>query len=408
MRQIPVGSLATLLVVALFVVPGAASTSAAASRTRATVHAAPHKAARPVDPADLALYEKLSALTAAAYDSARGGWVSRDGTPSEAAIELALVRGRDGDALAASRAAATLRWMHALMDTVGGGYVNGTHDMESSSSSLDKFTGPNARRLELLTLAMSGGGNAAVGRDARATADYFERVLSDPRGGFFTGQVGSRDLEPEANGQALVAWWRYAALTGDARRREFCWKTQDRLWAETRDPELGMVRRDTWGNIHDPSLLADQAESGRAYLVAWQYAGRDSDLAHARMLGRLLLAHFEDRAKWGFREEYAYERLGHSRRSPRPFDDNGRAARFLAELGAATGEAEFTSSARRAFSTFAQQMEKPRLETAEWALALRATWAGSGATRATWHAPAKAAPARNTTHTYKTRGSGRR
>ncbi|MCC6653342.1 MAG: hypothetical protein IT348_19480, partial [Candidatus Eisenbacteria bacterium] len=68
----------------------------------------------------------------------------------------------------------------------------------------------------------------------------------------------------------------------------------------------------------------------------------------------------------------------------RPFDDNARAARFLAELGAAARDPAISGAGRRAWAAFAKQFDKPRLETAEWALAVRATWADDGPARSTW------------------------
>ncbi len=329
--------------------------------------------------ADRALYERLSALAMAAFDSARGGFVRRDGTPCEAAIELAVARGRDGDSLAARRARFTLAWTRALLDTVGGGYVTSIKDRDPGHTSFEKLTIPNARRLELLVRSPGAAGNAE-----RRVIDYFERVLIEPRGGFLTGQGGSQDLEPESNGFALQAWWRLGVRDADFTRRAFGWKSLDRVWAVCRDEQLGLVRKDVWGKVREPSLLVDQCEMGRALLFAWRAAGRDTDLVRARALGLLVCANFEDGAKGGFREEFAGERYGKSRRSPRPFDDNARAARFLAELGAAARDPAISGAGRRAWAAFAKQFDKPRLEAAEWALAVRATWADDGPARSTW------------------------
>jgi uncharacterized protein YyaL (SSP411 family) len=343
-------------------------------------------AAATADPADRALYERLCGQVMATYDSARGGFVRKDGTPCEAAIELSLARGSEGDTLALARALRTLRWMHGLLDTVGGGYMEGTRDLDPSADSFNKRTDSNMRRLELLTRAAAIPGGAWYERDARRVVDYAERQLMDPRGGFVTSQVGSRDLEPESNGIALTGWWRWAVHTSDQRRRNFAFKSNDRLWRDCRDEELGMVRRDNWGKVREGALLADQSEIGLAFLHGWQAAGRDSDLLRARVLGTHIREHFEDAKKGGLRDEYAAERFGHSHRSPRPFDDNAGAARFLAELGAATGDTAYTNVARRAWAAFDKQFEKPRIETAEWALAIRATWAEPEFGRGDWGA----------------------
>jgi len=372
-------SLPLMLLAALAVVAPVKSAPAKVASSRARAATRPR-----VDPADLALYERLCTNALTPFDSARGGFVRRDGTPCEAAIELALARGRDGDALAMRRALFTLHWMHALLDTVGGGFVSGTRDLGVLDTHFEKLTWFNARRFELLAMAAQASPDPAWPRDARACVDYFERVLLDPRGGFVTGQMGSRDLEPEANGLTVQAWMRWGAMTRDGRRRDFAWKSLDRLWNECRDADLGMVRKDVWGQIRDPSLLADQVEMGRACLRSWQATGRDSDLARARALAAHIKLRFEDGVRGGWRNEYAIERFGHARRSPRTFDDNARAARFAVEIGMATGDTSRVNAARRAWTSFAKQLEKSRLESAEWALAVRATWAPEPLARADW------------------------
>lgn len=364
--------------------------AAAAFAPAAPAKPAAKPAARAADPADLALYEQLGAQVLSLWDGPRGGFVRKNGTPCEAAVELALARGEEGDTLALARALATLRWMHALLDTVGGGYFESVRDADRMSVSFEKRTDSNLRRLGLLA-RVAGRKGETFERDGRRVADYAERVLVDPAGGFVTSQVGSRDLEPESNGAALLGWWRWAVHTSDARRRDFAFRSLDRLWNDCRESDLGLVRRDKWGKVREPSLLPDQAEMGRAYLAGWQAAGRDSDLARARALGDHVLEHFEDGRAGGFRIEYAAERFGHARRIGRPYEDNAVAARFLAELGAATGDTTYTNAARRGWRAFAKQFDKPRLEAADWALAIRATWAPGALARGEWgpKAPAK-------------------
>lgn len=398
-----VAGLAALLALAAAAAFAPAAPAPPAARSPAPAKAAAAKpAARAADPADLALYERLGAQVMSLWDEGRGGFVRRNGTPCEAAIELALVRGAEGDTLAMSRALATLRWMHALLDTVGGGYFESVRDADRMSVSFEKRTDSNLRRLDLLA-RVAGRRGETFERDGRRVADYAERVLVDPAGGFVTSQVGSRDLEPESNGAALRGWWRWAVHTSDARRRDFGFRSLDRLWNECREADLGLVRRDKWGKVREPSLLPDQAEMGRAYLAGWQAAGRDSDLARARALGEHVIEHFEDGRAGGFRIEYAAERFGHAKRIGRPYEDNAVAARFLAELGAATGDTTYTNAARRAWRAFAKPFEKPRLEAADWALAVRATWAPAALARGDWGpkppakkaaAPAKARPAK--------------
>ena len=354
---------------------------------------APHRAAPDyATDKDRAFYASLCAQVDAAFDSSRGGWVGRDAAPSEAAIELALLRGREGDALAMARARQTLGWMHALMDTVAGGYVTTLRDMDPRETRFEKLTSVNARRLEVVGLALQIAPDPLLERDARRVLEYFDRLLTDPRGGFFNGQLGSRELEPESNGFALQAWARWAATHEDTRRRDFAWRTNDVLWNTCRDSDGGMVRRDVWGTIHDPSLLADQVEMARASMFLFMAAARDSGGLRAGALVRHLRTHFEDERKGGYREEYAYERFGHTHRMNRAADDNARVARLLIEWGVANADTSAIRSARRTIASFVRDA-RPRLETAEWALAVRSLWANDVPERARFGASPVAKPA---------------
>ncbi len=326
-------------------------------------------------PGDRELYERLSAEVAGAWDASRGVFAERDGTPSEGAIELAFARGRDGDAEWERRAFQSLHWTRQLLDTVGGGYVDGLQDKDPRNPRFEKHTLPNARRLELLMLARARTPDASWKHDIAFVTDHFERVLQDPRGGFFTGQIATMDLEPESNGAGVQAWIRAGALTEDPARREFARRTMRRLWGSSHHEDLGLVRRDRLGTIREPSLLLDQTEVGRAHLFLWQATANDSDLILARRCGDHVLAHFADARKGGFRTDYAADRFGRVRRPRRPFDDNARAARFLVELSAATGDSAYVAAARRAWRAFDRQVAKSKLAAAEWALAVRAQWA---------------------------------
>lgn len=368
-------------------------------------------AARPapvIAPADRALYERLCVAVSAAYDSSRGGFVSKSGEPHEAAIELMLARGRDGDPLALDRALRTLAWTRALLDTTGGGYVNGTRDKDPKKAFLEKGTIPNARRLELLTQAWGVTKDPSYRHDGRFVVDFFERVILDPRGGFYTGQVGSIDLEPESNGIALQGWWRWAAANAAPQRRDFALKSQARLWRDCRLPELGFVRRTTFGQMREPALLGDQVEMGRAHLYAWSATGRDSELTRARDVAAHVIERFRDPVKGSFRLEYAHERLGHSLRVRRPFDDNARAARFLVELGRATDDTLYVNAARRTWAAFDRDFDKSKFEAADWALAVRALWSDDLPARSGWGAGEKksAERARQSTNPKETRRRG--
>jgi uncharacterized protein YyaL (SSP411 family) len=345
----------------------------------------------PVASEDLATYDRLLEGVAAAWDSSRGGFVSRDGLPSQAAIQLALLHGAErGDPAWTRRGLATLDWTIGLHDSVGGGFFTRARDADPFSTSFDKMTVPNAQRLEMLIVAWRLTGEARYRTAAARVVDYGERVLLDGRGGFVHGQVGDRQLVPESNGEMLRAWLLWGGATSDPRRRDFAWKSLDRVWASCWSGLPGLVRRGDFDHITSAPLLQDQVDMGRAYLWAAHLAGRAADLERAMTVADTMLRAYAD-PKGGFRTRALANKKGIVRNAPREPVENARAARFLAELAAVTGEPRYREAARRTVAAFAKELEKkPRLEGAEWALALRAITTPDLPERIDWKTPPKA------------------
>ena len=317
------------------------------------------------------LYQRLCARVAAAYDTSRGGFVSKSHVPSDAAVELALIRAEEADGQEWKREAiATVDWMHALMDTLNGGYTAGVERREGDMA-LGKRADVNGRRLELLLAAAAAEGGSRYRADAARVADFFDRVLLDGRGGFVTSQVGDRDLVPAANGVAIHAWLSWAAFRLDRGVRGFALRSLDRVWETCWDPTVGLLRRNSFGEILSEPRLADQVEMGRAYVLAAHTCGRPVDRDHAVALGDLLLARYQE-GRAGFRTSAVPKKDGSIQRAGLDFDENARAARFLAELWALTGNAAYRDAAMRAWTPFEKKEEKLGLDAAEWALAARA------------------------------------
>jgi uncharacterized protein YyaL (SSP411 family) len=319
---------------------------------------------------------RLAAQVFAAFDSARGGFVTKSGHLVESAVELAWAEageGQDGGAWR-TRAEATLRWSRSLLDTLTGGYFHGGRRAPGIES-IDKRTGSNARRLELLLRAWQASGGEVYRRDAARLVDWFDRVLVDGRGGFVAAQVGDRELEPEANGHAIHAWLEWAAATGDPARRDFALKSLDRVWEACWTPGLGLVRKNSFGDAAREPLLTDQVEMGRAYLLAARLCARAGDLARARALADLVIERFEERPAGGFRTRSVPKRDGSIQRAKRLAGENARAARFLHELSSLAGGTRYREAAARSWAAHQKQMKNPRLEAADWALALRAAFA---------------------------------
>ena len=340
---------------------------------------------------DAARLEHLYAEVSAGYDSARGGFVTRDGAPLESSVELAFALGREqGDPLWTARARRTVVWMHALYDSAGGGFFLRLKDADPMQQSFDKPTSANARRLENLIDAWQRGGDGAQRDLAAHVADYMDRVLADGRGGFAAGQVGDRALLPEPNGQAIRAWLRWAAATADPRARDFALKSLDRVWESCWSEGLGLMRPDEFGNPSGAPRLVDQTEMGRAYVLGAHIAGRQADLDRARKLGDLLLAHFEDPEKGGF-AEVASPRGGGGKahRGGRKFDQNASAVRYLSELASISGMNDYRDAARRAGQAFEKNLGHAGADAANWALALRALKVPDLPPRPKWNEPKK-------------------
>ena len=319
-------------------------------------------------------YETFSSTVLAAFDSSRGGFVTKSGVPNESAVELALGRA-EADARWRRTAVITLSWTRGLLDTMSGGYIRSGNTRSPEAEGLDKPADANGRRLENLILAWRLTRDETHRKDALRVVDWFDRVLLDGRGGFVAAQVGDRDLVPAANGHAIHAWLTWAALQRESRRRNFALLSLDRVWETCWTERFGLLRKNSFGDVLDEPQLADQVEMGRAFLLAALLCRRPVDRERAVTLGNLVMDRFEDRERGGFRTQSVPRKDGTIQKAPRSARLNARAALFLAELAAFTGEARYRQGAERAAESFRKDWPKLGLDAADWALAARASFA---------------------------------
>ena len=323
--------------------------------------------------AEAPLLSTLLAEVTDAFDSSRGGWVTKNGIPCEPAVELGFDIARtQGAPLWQSRALDTVSWTWTLFDSVGGGFFHKLSDTRKDNTSFEKRTDSNASRLETLVDAWRATGDKLYRRRAMQVMDYADRVLLDGRGGFIDGQVGSRDLVPRSNGMMIHAWLMWAAANADRAKRDFALRSLDRSWDECWHPTLGMLHKDSFGTLQKAPQLSDQVEMGRAYVLAAHLCGRPVDLDHAKAIALLVETNFADPKKGGWRTQAVPQKDGKIRGAASLADEGARVALFLAELTDVTGEMRWREAARRGVHAFADGFDKAGLDAAEWALAIRA------------------------------------
>jgi uncharacterized protein YyaL (SSP411 family) len=336
---------------------------------------------------DQAQLQQLAGVVAATFDRERGGWVTKGGRPYETAVSFAFAMARDGDTtLWQGRALTTVDWTWVLNDSVGGGFFDRLANTRHDDPSFDKPTYGTAARLENLIEAWKASGDPLYRSHAAKIVDYMDRVLLDGRGGFIDGQVGSRDLMPRSNGLAIHSWLMWAAATGDTRPRDFAERSLDRSWEVCWVDEVGMLRKDNFGAIQKAPQLPDQVEMARAYLLSSHIAGRPVDLERAKTIAELLEKNFADPKGGGWRTQAVALKGGKIRSAASVSDECARAALFLAELGAETGEERWKAAARRAIAGFAHGFEKAGFEAADWGLAQHALLVASLPPKPEWQA----------------------
>lgn len=338
------------------------------------------------------LYDRLCGQVETAWDANRRAFVER-GVPSTSAMELAILRAAEGDDAWRERARGTMDFTWSLFDSVGGGFVHEARSADPTSAHFDKRAESNALRLSCLVDQMEAGDADPARHRAAQVVDYLDRVLLDGRGGFMPSQIGDRFLIPDINGLVLHAWLRWAAAAGDTRKRDFAVKSLDVVWDHAYDERFGMLRKGDFDAVISPPMLIDQVEFGRACLLSSQVLGRQVDRTRAVTLGKLILERYEDPKKGGgFYTRAVPDKKGGIKKAPVDLAENARAARFLCELSAATGDARYREAAVRAWTALDEKIAKETLGAAEWALAVRESFDPTTYAKADWPAPEQSKP----------------
>ena len=283
-----------------------------------------------------------------------------------------------GTALYASVASATADWLMRDMQDAAGGYYS-TLDADSeheegkfyvwTPAELDAVLDPDESALAKRVFGLTGSANfegkhwhlylaeapeaaaAALGLDpSRAVA-----TLEGARTKLLA--VREQRVWPGRDEKLLVSW-NGLTIGGMARAARVLGRPE---LAASATRAVDFIRKELWhdgrlkatykdGRARFAAYLDDYAFLARGLVELLQCRWRDSDLAFARELADVLLAHFEDARGGFFFTADDHERLIHK---PKPFVDesvpagNGVAANALLALGHLLGEQRYLDAAER-------------------------------------------------------------
>jgi uncharacterized protein YyaL (SSP411 family) len=312
------------------------------------------------------------------YDDEHGGWGFRIKAPIGDNVLFELRRAAHGDARAAARARLTLDRQRAIVDPVWGGIYQYSVGGDWREPHFEKLIAYQARNLEAYARGYARSHDAAVLATARGIAGYLDRFLSAPDGGFYTNQDadlgahgGPRFVDGHAyyqrddagrralgipwidthvyareNGMAITALVAFAEATGDAAPLARARRAADRI-LHSHVGTGGEVWHD--GERRDgPVFLADHAELGLGLARLAEATGDAAYLTAARAIADRMEASLLDAETGAYYAQTAdANAVGVFARRRRPLEDNVAAARFLAALGRAAGDAALHARAER-------------------------------------------------------------
>ncbi|MFT3770284.1 MAG: DUF255 domain-containing protein [Minicystis sp.] len=337
-----------------------------------------------VDPADVAPpVEALGWIAGRAlvdldsyYDPAEGGWGRRQKAPIGADIEVEVTRAAHGDQEALARAVFTIRKQRALLDPVWGGIYQYSTGGTWNEPHYEKLMTFQAANLEAYARAYGRTKDAAILADAQRIASYLDTFLSSADGAFLVSQdadVGAHDeratfvdgdvyyrlgdrerralgiprvddhVYPYENGLAIAAFAALFEASRDGTMVARARRAADRMRSTMIGPD-GSVRRSADGSRY----LVDAASLGRALARLAEVTGEVTYRDAAVPIAEAMRRDLEDPATGAFWDRTPDPAAaGVFARRARPIAQNALAARFLAALARATGDAAWRERGRR-------------------------------------------------------------
>lgn len=333
-------------------------------------------------PLDAGVIEAVASALREQFDRTHGGWGLSPKAPDAQTLLLCwhLVRQRD-DTEARDMGLRTLRaiWDSPLHDRIEGGVFRLAMERDWSAPRYEKVLEPNARLLEAMAEGVLATGEAWLAEAAREQADFLQRVLAHPEGGFKRAQ-GPGDLEatyfalgrrarrkaeaPFVEPARIVSWNAHAVSAllrsyqalGEDRYRESALRALEFLVARCRIGSRGTAHVFD-GRPQMSGLLVDQVAMARALLDAYQVEGHQRHLREAMELAATARTFFRDTESPRFVDRVQDPRLlGAMTRPDRDLVDNSEMAMVLLDLSALTGDPGLAEEARQILEAYADEV----------------------------------------------------
>lgn len=326
------------------------------------------------------------------YDELYGGFGGAPKFPQPEALDLALYYYKvSGNNYFLKVVEKTLGAMAegGVYDTVEGGFFRYSVTRDWSEPHYEKMLEVNIGLLRNYLNAYALLGERRYREVAEGILRYVEKVLRDPKGGFYGSQDADEDyykksmvergkveapyvdrtLYADLNGQAISSYFRAAAVLGEDEYREAALTALQALGEKLSTPEGNLYHyRD--GEAVVEGLLSDYVHVARAYLDAYEHTGDEGHLEKCKVLAQRTLANLLDEDGLLMDRRGEEGDIGLLNVAQKPLVDNSHAAMLLLKLHELTDEVGFREASGGILRGFTGQYARYSIFASAYAVAV--------------------------------------
>ena len=330
------------------------------------------------------------------FDPIYGGFGSEAKFPNTDAHELALLKYHY------SGNREFLKMVRLTLDTVGksgvydkemGGFFRYSTTRDWSIPHFEKMSEDNAKWLRLYTHAYQATNDPFYAEIAHGIIEYVKTWLSDQQNGCFYGSQDAdeeyyshskteraeikppfidRNIYTNWNATMISACLEASFALGDMSTRDFALKSLDRMLRLNYKQGDGMYHFHD-GRPHLPNQLADQAQTARTLLDAYEATGDSGYLRSAEELMDIAVRKLFDSEHGGFFDTIVDPGApGLLSKPAKPLDENSVAAHVLTRLYHVTGKDNYRRLAEDTLKRFVEIYSQFGFMAADYALAVDA------------------------------------